>query len=109
MKIKTMNTKRAPITGLMTTVAVRIVRRFFPRRPEIRIMRIKTAAIFASEGRSPPPGGADIFAIAPLVMKQFGHLPQPINVTCDGDEVVIRHPADGEHVLSYGIPPAGYN
>jgi hypothetical protein len=39
-------------------------------------------------------------------MKQFSQLPQPVNITFKDDEVFIQHPADGEHVLSYGIPPS---
>lgn len=101
-----MKTKPVPIAGRMTTFAKRIAGRVFPRRPATRTVRIKVDALFAADGSLPPPGGADIFAIAPLVMKQFSQLPQPVNITFKDDEVFIQHPADGEHVLSYGIPPS---
>jgi len=55
-------------------------------------MRFKIAALFEFEGKTPPTNAADLFSITPLVLKQFGFLPQPVMVTVEGDEVVIQYP-----------------
>ena len=55
-------------------------------------LRLKIAVLFANEGLTPP-AAVDIFQITPLVLKQFGHLPQPVNVICEADEVVIQYRA----------------
>ena len=61
-------------------------------------LRLKIAVLFANEGLTPP-AALDIFQITPLVLKQFGYLPQPMNVICEDDEVVIHYrpaqPASG--------------
>ncbi len=61
---------------------------------QIRTMRLKIAALFEFEGKTPPTNATDLAAIIPLVLKQFGFLPQPVMVTVEGDEVVIQHPEE---------------
>jgi tetratricopeptide (TPR) repeat protein len=57
-------------------------------------MRLKIAALFEFEGKTPPTNAADLVSITPLVLKQFGFLPQPVMVTVEGDEVVIQYPEE---------------
>ena len=57
-------------------------------------MRFKIAALFEFEGKTPPTNATDLAAITPLVLKQFGFLPQPVLVTIEGDEVVIQYPEE---------------
>jgi tetratricopeptide (TPR) repeat protein len=57
-------------------------------------MRLKIAALFEFEGKTPPTNAADLVSITPLVLKQFGFLPQPVMVTVEGDEVVIQFPEE---------------
>jgi Tfp pilus assembly protein PilF len=57
-------------------------------------MRLKIAALFEFEGKTPPINAADLVSITPLVLKQFGFLPQPVTVTVEGDEVVIQYPEE---------------
>ena len=54
-------------------------------------MRFKIAALFEFEGKTPPTNATGLAAITPLVLKQFGFLPQPVTVTVEGDEVVIQY------------------
>jgi tetratricopeptide (TPR) repeat protein len=61
---------------------------------QIRTMRLKIAALFEFEGKTPPTNGTDLVSITPLVLKQFGFLPQPVMVTVEGDEVVIQFPEE---------------
>ena len=61
---------------------------------QIRIMRFKIAALFEFEGKTPPTNATGLAAITPLVLKQFGFLPQPVLVTIEGDEVVIQYPEE---------------
>jgi tetratricopeptide (TPR) repeat protein len=57
-------------------------------------MRLKIAALYEFEGKTPPTNGTDLASITPLVLKQFGFLPQPVMVTVEGDEVVIQYPEE---------------
>jgi len=57
-------------------------------------MRLKIAALFEFEGKTAPTNATDLAAITPLVLKQFGFLPQPVLVTVEGDEVVIQYPEE---------------
>jgi tetratricopeptide (TPR) repeat protein len=57
-------------------------------------MRLKIAALFEFEGKTPPTNATDLVSITPLVLKQFGFLPQPVMVTVEGDEVVIQYPEE---------------
>jgi len=57
-------------------------------------MRLKIASLFEFEGKTPPTNATDLAAITPLVLKQFGFLPQPVTVTVEGDEVVIQYPEE---------------
>jgi tetratricopeptide (TPR) repeat protein len=57
-------------------------------------MRFKIAALFEFEGKTPPTNATGLAAITPLVLKQFGFLPQPVLVTIEGDEVVIQYPEE---------------
>ncbi len=75
----------------------------------VSVVRVTVANLFTDAGEMPPPAAADLFAIMPLVMKQFGHLPQPMNVTCDGDEVIIRHPVAAANRTNFPTPPASDN
>jgi hypothetical protein len=59
---------------------------------QIRTMRLKIAAPYEFEGKTPPTNATDLVSITPLVLKQFGFLPQPVMVTVEGDEVVIQYP-----------------
>ena len=61
---------------------------------QIRTMRLKIAALFEFEGKTPPTNATDLVSITPLVLKQFGFLPQPVMVTVEGDEVVIQYPEE---------------
>jgi tetratricopeptide (TPR) repeat protein len=61
---------------------------------QIRTMRLKIAALFEFEGKTAPTNATDLAAITPLVLKQFGFLPQPVMVTVEGDEVVIQYPEE---------------
>ena len=61
---------------------------------QIRTMRLKIAALFEFEGKTPPTNATDLVSIIPLVLKQFGFLPQPVMVTVEGDEVVIQYPEE---------------
>ena len=63
---------------------------------ELRTMRLKIAALFELEGKAPPTNATDLVSIIPLVLKQFGFLPQPVMVTVEGDEVVIQYPEETE-------------
>lgn len=40
------------------------------------------------------PKADDVISLTPLVLKQFGFLPQPMMVTVEGDEVVIQYPEE---------------
>ena len=60
---------------------------------QIRTIRLKIASLFEFEGKTPPPN-ADVVSLTPLVVKQFGFLPQPVMVTVEGDEVVIQYPEE---------------
>jgi hypothetical protein len=68
--------------------------RFVPRRPANQTLRIKIATIFVHQEEAVTTEIADIFIITPLVIKRFAHLPQPIFVTYEGDEVVIQYRVD---------------
>lgn len=61
---------------------------------QIRTMRLKIAALYEFEGKIPPTNATDLASITPLVLKQFGFLPQPVLVTVEGDEVVIQYPEE---------------
>ena len=61
----------------------------------MRTLRIKIADLFAFEGDAPMQN-AELAAIMPLVLKQFGFLPKPIMVQVEGDEVVIQHPEESD-------------
>ena len=61
---------------------------------QIRTMRLKIAALFEFEGKTHPANATDVVSITPLVLKQFGFLPQPVTVTVEGDEVVIQYPQE---------------
>jgi tetratricopeptide (TPR) repeat protein len=61
---------------------------------QIRTMRLKIAVLFEFEGKTPPVNATDVVSIAPLILKQFGFLPQPVTVTVEGDEVVIQYPEE---------------
>ena len=61
---------------------------------QLRTMRLKIAALFEFEGKMPPPNANDVVSLTPLVLKQFGFLPQPMMVTVEGDEVVIQYPEE---------------
>lgn len=61
---------------------------------QLRTMRLKIASLFEFEGKTQPANATDVAAITPLVLKQFGFLPQPVTVTVEGDEVVIRYPEE---------------
>jgi tetratricopeptide (TPR) repeat protein len=60
----------------------------------MRTLRLKTADLFEFEGTPPSAQSADLAAVTPLVLKQFGFLPQPVTVTVEGDEVVIQYPEE---------------
>jgi len=62
-----------------------------PSRPAIQTLRIKFAALFSPQENEAITDVSDIFSITPLVMKKFAHLPQPVYVTLDGDEVIIQY------------------
>jgi tetratricopeptide (TPR) repeat protein len=57
-------------------------------------MRLKIAALFEFEGKTAPTNATDLVSITPLVLKQFGFLPQSVMVTVEGDEVVIQYPEE---------------
>ena len=61
---------------------------------ELRTIRLKIAALFEFEGKTPPPNVNDVVSLIPLVLKQYGFLPQPVVVTVEGDEVVIQYPEE---------------
>lgn len=60
----------------------------------MRTIRLKIAALFEFEGITPPANAGDIVFLTPLILKQYGFLPQPIMVTVEGDEVVIQYPEE---------------
>ena len=75
----------------------------------ITSVRLTVASLFAAAGQPVPLDGADLFTITPLVMKQFGHLPQPLNVTCEGEEVIIRYRVTGAGKANFYTLPPGVN
>jgi Tfp pilus assembly protein PilF len=60
----------------------------------MRILRLKIADLFEFEGETPSSASPDLAAITPLVLKQFGFLPQPLVVHIEGDEVIIQFPEE---------------
>ena len=65
-----------------------------PRRSANQTLRIKIATLLAQQEEVVTTEITDIFIITPLVIKRFAHLPQPIFVTYEGDEVVIQYRVD---------------
>ena len=62
-----------------------------PSRPAIQTLRIKIATLFEPQKDEVITEATDIFCITPLVVKKFSHLPQPVYVTLEGDEVIIQY------------------
>lgn len=60
----------------------------------MRIVRVKLADLFEFEGKPPPDRMPDVMAVTPLVLKQFGFLPQPLGITIEDDEVVLQFPEE---------------
>jgi hypothetical protein len=63
-------------------------------RSTMRILRLKIAVLLEVEGQPPPTPAPDVSALTPLVLKQYGFLPQPLMITVEGDEVALQFPKE---------------
>lgn len=60
----------------------------------MRTLRLKIADLLEVEGQTPLDRVPDVTALTPLVLKQYGFLPQPLMITVEGDEVVLQFPKE---------------
>ena len=63
-------------------------------RSTMRTLRLKIADLLEVEGLPPPTSAPDVTALTPLVLRQYGFLPQPLMITVEGDEVVLQFPKE---------------
>lgn len=60
----------------------------------MRTLRLKIADLLESAGLTPPDQSPDLTALTPLVLQQYGFLPQPLTITLEGDDVVLQFPKE---------------
>lgn len=60
----------------------------------MRTLRLKISDLYEFEGEPRSPQEPEPLSITPIVLRQFGFLPQPISVTIEGDEVVLQFPEE---------------
>ncbi len=60
----------------------------------MRTLRLKIAGLYQFEGQIPTHPNPDVVELTPLILKQFGFLPQPLMITIEGDEVVLQFPEE---------------
>ncbi len=58
----------------------------------MRSLRLKISDLFEFPGQTPPDLQHNVAALTPLVLQQFGFLPQPLVITVEGEEVLLQFP-----------------
>lgn len=66
----------------------------------MRTLRLKIADLLDPTGQTPLDRVPDVTELTPLVLKQFGFLPQPLMITVEGDEVVLQFPKESSSAQS---------
>ena len=66
----------------------------------MQTIRLKIADLLDPTGQKPLDKVPDVTVLTPLVLQQYGFLPQPLTITVDGDEVVLQFPAESTSAQS---------